>query len=188
MDELHGGEPALISIGANLRFHGGGNLRPNLSTLLFHTNLLTGLNNSRCEVPRGKRADAALASLLKNEGAPGGRMVKKRRKVAEMRGRNVIVTFRWRWSCAALGWEFCGADMQGGSSDYAAAWRAVSLFTCCSHPLVSLPASGLRLETLQRCDKEISEVYFAHTSKKILTQNLNRQVPRASKLTAYRRG
>ncbi len=50
---------------------------------------------------------------------------------------------------------------------------AAKLFTLYSHPLCSLPASGLRLETGETTDKEISEVYFAITPKKILTKILN---------------
>jgi hypothetical protein len=52
---------------------------------------------------------------------------------------------------------------------------AAKVFTCYSHPLSSLPASGLRLETVIGTDKKISEVYFASSSKKILTRKLNRQ-------------
>ena len=65
---------------------------------------------------------------------------------------------------------------------------AAKLFTDYSHPLFSLSASGLRLETAESTDKEISEVYFARVSKKILTQSLNRQVSRTSKLGAFLTG
>jgi hypothetical protein len=65
---------------------------------------------------------------------------------------------------------------------------AAKLFTVYSHPLFPLSASGLRLETGERSDKEISEVYFARASKKILTQSLNRQVSRTSKLSAFLAG
>ncbi len=61
---------------------------------------------------------------------------------------------------------------------------AAKLFTCYSHAHFSLSASGLRLETGPRTDKEISEVYFAARPKKILTQNLNRQVSNPSNKTS----
>jgi hypothetical protein len=38
-------------------------------------------------------------------------------------------------------------------------------------PADSLPASGLRLETVQSADKKNSEVYFLSPLKKILTEN-----------------
>ena len=62
------------------------------------------------------------------------------------------------------------------------------VFTCYSHPLSCLSASGLRLETGERSDKEISEVYFAARPKKILTLCLNRQVTGTSKESASARG
>ena len=62
------------------------------------------------------------------------------------------------------------------------------VFTCYSHPLSSLSASGLRLETAEQSDKEISEVYFAACAKKFLTQNLNRRVPKTSNDSASERG
>lgn len=65
---------------------------------------------------------------------------------------------------------------------------AAKLFTDYSHPLFSLSASGLRLETAERSDKEISEVYFARASKKFLTQSLNRQVGGTSKQSAFLAG
>jgi hypothetical protein len=59
--------------------------------------------------------------------------------------------------------------------------------TGCAHVVhtrsVSLPASGLRLETPQSTDKKNSEVYFLSASKKILTQNLNWHVPPSFKET-----
>ncbi|MGZ4984565.1 MAG: hypothetical protein ACXV8A_00605 [Chthoniobacterales bacterium] len=48
---------------------------------------------------------------------------------------------------------------------------AGNLFTCCSHPLGFLAASGLRLETGESTNKKISEVYFSSRLKKILTEN-----------------
>jgi hypothetical protein len=65
---------------------------------------------------------------------------------------------------------------------------AAKLFTCYSHPLSSLAASGLRLETWRTCDKRISEVYFPFPSKKFLTENLNRQVNQTSKSHRAERG
>jgi hypothetical protein len=53
---------------------------------------------------------------------------------------------------------------------------AAKLSTSYSHPLFSLPASGLRLEMARSSDKLISEVYFLSTPKKFLTLKLNRQV------------
>ena len=44
-DQLHGREPALKCIGAYLRFEGKGQLLPQLSKLLVHTDLLTTLQN-----------------------------------------------------------------------------------------------------------------------------------------------
>ena len=43
--KLYGGKPALVSIRADLRFERGRKLRPNLGTFLFHTDLLTALND-----------------------------------------------------------------------------------------------------------------------------------------------
>ena len=65
---------------------------------------------------------------------------------------------------------------------------AAKVFTSYSHPLFSLSASGLRLETVSWSDKEISEVYFGARAKKILTQNLNRQVLKTSNDSASERG
>ena len=50
---------------------------------------------------------------------------------------------------------------------------AAKLFTLYSHPFRPLAASGLRLETGETTDKEISEVYFVIAPKKILTKILN---------------
>ena len=49
LDELNGGKPALESVGADLWFEGGRQFLPELSTLLVHADLLTGLNNPQCE-------------------------------------------------------------------------------------------------------------------------------------------
>jgi len=65
---------------------------------------------------------------------------------------------------------------------------AAKVFTCYSHPLISLSASGLRVEMMRRTDKEISEVYFAALPKKILTLKLNRQVTITSKESAFAGG
>ena len=65
---------------------------------------------------------------------------------------------------------------------------AAKVFTSYSHPLSCLSASGLRLETAERSDKEISEVYLRSCAKKILTQNLNRQVLETSNESASERG
>lgn len=52
----------------------------------------------------------------------------------------------------------------------------------------SLSASGLRLEMVKSSDKEISEVYLRVRTKIILTQNLNRRVPKSSNDSASERG
>jgi hypothetical protein len=51
------------------------------------------------------------------------------------------------------------------------------LFTYCP----TRPASGLRLEIVAQTDKKKSELYFAALVKKILTENVNRRLPRAQK-------
>lgn len=53
---------------------------------------------------------------------------------------------------------------------------ADKLFTSYSHTHFPLSASGLRVETSRTTDKKISEVYFVVSPRKILTENLNRQV------------
>ena len=65
---------------------------------------------------------------------------------------------------------------------------AAKLFTCYSHPLQSLPASGLRLEMVQISDKKKREVYFASPAKKILTLKLNRAFSVASNSTSCAEG
>ncbi len=54
IDELHGGEPALESVRADLRLESGRQFLPELSALLVHTDLLTGLSNLRRD-RRGKK-------------------------------------------------------------------------------------------------------------------------------------
>ena len=65
---------------------------------------------------------------------------------------------------------------------------AAKLFTPYSHPLHSLPASGLRLEMVQISDKKKREVYFASPAKKILTLKLNRAFSVASNSTSCAEG
>ncbi len=47
--------------------------------------------------------------------------------------------------------------------------KLLILFTSYSHAAFSLPASGLRLETVKTSDKKKPEVYFQSSSRKILT-------------------